>query len=95
MQCLAALLALFFPRLVIILLVIFSDYIGNGFGGSVLWPLLGFIFAPFTTLAYAFGMNENGSISGWYLVLVIIAVLADLGVLGGSGAQAKRRKRID
>lgn len=92
MQCLAVLLALFFPRLTIILLVIFSDYIGNGFGGSVLWPLLGFIFAPFTTLAYALAMNENGAVSGWFLVILIVAVLFDLGALGGSGAQAKRRK---
>ncbi|MBM4108389.1 MAG: hypothetical protein FJ255_06180 [Phycisphaerae bacterium] len=91
MQCLAVLLALCFPRLTIVLLVIFSDYIGRGFNDSVLWPLLGFLFMPFTTLAYAASMNENGAVEGWWLVLVIVAVLADLGLIGG-GAAARRKQ---
>lgn len=91
MPCLLALLAAFFPRFVIVLLVIFSDYIGNAYQ-TVLWPLLGFFFFPFTTLAYAFAINSNGSVSGFYLVLVIIAVFMDLGATGG--AEASRRKRL-
>lgn len=90
MPCLIAIIALGFPRLVIVLMVIFSDYIGNAYQ-TVLWPLLGFFFLPLTTLAYAYGMNSNGSISGWYLALVVLAVLIDLGMLGG-GAKAGRGK---
>ncbi len=92
MPCLLAILALFFPRLVIVLLVIFGDYISSAYQG-VLWPLLGFLFMPFTTLAYAFGMNSNGSISGLYLFLVILGVLLDLGSLGGGGHVARTRQR--
>lgn len=91
MPCLVGLMAMLAPRLTIILLVIFSDYIGQAFGGKVLWPILGFLFMPLTLLAYAFGINANGGIDGWYLVLVIIAVLLDLGILGGSAKGGERK----
>ncbi len=89
MPCLVALLALVFPRLAIILVVIFSDYIGQAYQ-TVVWPLLGFFFMPLTTLAYAWAINSNGSVSGIYLVVVILAVLIDLGTLGG-GAHPRVR----
>ncbi|MCL4741946.1 MAG: hypothetical protein KJZ54_07040 [Phycisphaerales bacterium] len=92
MPCLVAAIAFFFPRLAIVLLVIFSDYIGQAYQ-TVLWPLLGFLFAPYTTLAYAFSIHSNGSVSGIYLLLVVVAVLVDLGVVGGGGASAKARIR--
>jgi len=88
MPCLVALIALFAPRVAIVLLVIFSDYIGAAYA-TILWPLLGFFFMPFTTLAYAFAMNSQGSVSGLYLALVVVAVLADLATLGG-GAHGGR-----
>ncbi len=84
MPCLVALLALLAPRITIVLLVILSDYIGDAYN-TVIWPLLGFFFFPFTTLAYAFAINEAGSVTGFHLVLVIIAVLLDLGSMGGGG----------
>lgn len=90
MPCLLALLALLTPRLVIVLLVIFSDYIGNAYQ-TILWPLLGFFFLPMTTLAYAFAINSNGSVDGIYLVLVVLAVLFDLGSLGGGGSSVRTR----
>lgn len=92
MPCLLALIAVFFPRMVIVLLFLFSDYLARAYE-TTLWPVLGFLFAPFTTLAYALGMNANaGSISGIYLIIVIIAVLMDLGAWGGSGTASRRRR---
>jgi hypothetical protein len=91
MPCLVALIALIFPRLVIVLVVIFSDYIGRAYQ-TVLWPLLGFIFMPLTTLAYAWTMNTNGSVSGGAFVVVLVAALIDLGMMGGS-SRARRRRR--
>jgi len=88
MPCLLALIALFFPRFVIILLVIFSDYIGRAYRND-LWALLGFVFMPCTTLAYAWGINSHGPIDGIYLVVMILAVLLDLGILG-NGERARR-----
>ncbi len=88
MSCLVALIALAFPRLAIILVVIFSDYIGRAYDG-ILWPLLGFIFLPSTTLAYAWAINANGEVSGMYLAVVVLAVLLDLGLLGGGAHRAR------
>jgi hypothetical protein len=90
MPCLIAILALFTPRLAIILVVIFSDYLGQAYQ-TVIWPLLGFIFMPTTTLAYAWAINSHGSVSGPWLVVVVLAVLIDLGLLG-TGARSGRRK---
>jgi hypothetical protein len=89
MPCLLAGVAFFFPRLVIILLVIFGSWIGTAYQ-STLWPLLGFFFMPYTTLAYALAMhNNNNSVSGLYLVIVVIAVLFDLGSWGGGGHSSR------
>jgi len=91
MPCLLALLALLFPRVVIALLALFSNYMSAAYD-TLLWPLVGFLFFPFTTLAYAFAMNSNaGNVSGIYLVLVIIAVLVDLGSLSGGGHSYRRK----
>ena|SRR5688572_5136855 len=94
MPCLLALMALFVPRLVIVLLVLLSDYIGHAYQNTVAYPLiplLGFIFFPITTLAYAWAINSNGSVDGIYLVALIVAVVLDLGLLGG-GEKARRTR---
>jgi hypothetical protein len=94
MPCLVGCLALFTPRLAIVLVVIFSDYIGQAYQ-TWIWPLLGFFFMPLTTLAYAWAINAHGSVSGVYLVAVVLAVLIDLGLLGtgAHGGQHKWRKK--
>ena len=66
-------LALMAPRFAIVLVVLFSDYIGRAYE-TVLWPFLGFLFMPLTTLAYAWAINSRGSVEGFQLVVVVIAV---------------------
>ncbi len=85
MSCLLALFALITPRVVIVLLVIFSDYIGEAYDGVIL-PFLGFLFLPLTTLAYAYAQH-NGGLEGLPLVLFVIALLLDLGIIGGANKQ--------
>jgi hypothetical protein len=82
--CLIALLILFLPRTVMVVLWLFTDYLSMAFGTWV-WPLLGFFFLPTTTLAYAVAENRYGGVRGIGLVLVILGVLLDLGALGGGG----------
>jgi hypothetical protein len=89
--CLIFLISLITPRLVIIGMWLFGDYLHQAYQ-TVLWPVLGFLFAPLTTLAYAFGQNHGGEIGGLYLVLLVLAVLVDLGLLGSGGAEARRRR---
>jgi hypothetical protein len=90
MPCLLALAGFFFPRVVMVLLYLFTDYMGRAFQ-TALWPILGFLFAPFTTLAYAWAVNSQGGVQGWGLAAVIVGVLLDLGVLGG-GDRERRKK---
>ena len=88
MCCLLVLLAFVGPRLALFLLWIFTNYLSRAFDGFLL-PLLGFLFLPWTTIAFAIAQNELGGLSGIGLILVALGVLGDLGVLGG-GARSRR-----
>jgi hypothetical protein len=81
-------LALVGPRVTLFLLWLFSNYLSRAYD-SFLIPALGFIFLPWTTLAYAFAQNSLGGMSGLGLVVVILGVLVDIGILGG-GARQRR-----
>ena len=90
MPCLLALIGIFFPRVLIVVLFFFSTWLQTAYAGvSIIWPVLGFLFMPFTTLAYALAMHAAGGVEGLYLILVIIAVVMDIGALGG-GASGTR-----
>ena len=91
MPCLVISIAVFFPRVVLIIIAIFTKWISASFD-TMLWPIVGFLFMPYTTLAYMAAMlNNNHTVSGGWLALVIIAAVVDL---GGQGKSARRRKRI-
>ena len=90
MPCLFALLAYFAPRFAIVLLVVFSDYLGTAYQ-SVLVPFLGFLFFPLTTLGYAWAKHSHGSVEGLALAVVLLALLMDLGIIGRTAR--KRRKK--
>ncbi len=91
MGCIWLIFAMLLPRVTIVLVWLFSDYLGRAYQTAI-WPILGFIFLPTTTLAYAFAINANGSVTGWYAVLMVLAVLWDIGHGGGSAAGAKSRR---
>jgi hypothetical protein len=92
MPCLIGCLALSAPRFAIVLVVFFSDYIGRAYE-TTLWPFIGFLFLPLTTLAYAWAINSRGSVAGMHLFVVLVAVLFDLGVVGGSASKRQRRHK--
>jgi hypothetical protein len=85
-------LAYLFPRIVIALVWLFSQYFSVY--KTVIWPVLGFVFMPLTTLAYAYAINAHGSLDGVYLVVFVVAVLMDLGT-HGTGPLRRRRRRED
>jgi hypothetical protein len=82
-------MALSAPRLALAIVFVFSNYLGRAYQ-SALWPLLGFFFMPLTTLAYAWAINRHGSVDGLYLIAVVLAVLIDLGIIGGSASNRYR-----
>lgn len=84
-----AILGLITPRVIIVVLWIFTSYLGRAFE-SVIWPVLGFFFLPTTTLMYAVAENSFDGLRGWGLFIFVLGVLADFGIIGG-GARAGRR----
>ncbi len=90
MPCLVTLLALIFPRIVLLCVFLFSHYLERAYHGLLL-PFLGFIFLPITTLAYAWLMNTHRPIAGLNLVLLIVAVVLDLGGLGRGEHERRNR----
>ena len=82
MPCLLGCLAFLAPRVMLVILF-FQGYLERAYA-TVIWPLLGFVFMPLTTIAYAWAKNSHGSVEGGYFVVVILAVLADLGVIGSA-----------
>lgn len=91
MPCCLLALAAVFPRIALVVMWL-GGYGGRAFD-TVLWPVLGFIFMPFTACAYAIGMNEAGGFQGWTLALLIIGIVFDLSHHSGSGYYRTRYRR--
>ncbi len=90
--CLVVAVLLGLPRIVLAGIWLLTPWIGRAYDGWV-WPLLGFLFLPYTTLAYTAAMLHNDHrLDGVWLVIVIVAVLVDLGVIGKAGHQGHRRR---
>jgi hypothetical protein len=45
---------------------------------------------PLTTLAYAWAVNTNETVTGIYLVVVVIAAIIDLGLTGKGAHEGKK-----
>ena len=90
MPCLLLLLTLAFPRVVIVLLYLFSDFLERAYHSLVI-VVIGFLFLPVTTIVYAWVVNSHHPVEGLYLVAVIISVLIDLGLIG-HGARSRRAR---
>ncbi len=88
MPCLAACLVLLFPRVAIVVLYLFTNFLERAYHGMLL-PLLGFLFLPLTTIVYAYMVNSGISTNGAGIVWVVLAVLIDLGAIGG-GYRSRR-----
>jgi hypothetical protein len=88
MCCVLVLLAFVGPRIVLFLLWLFTNYLSRAFDGFLL-PLIGFLFLPWTTIAFAIAQNELGGANGIGILVIALGFLADIGVLGG-GAQGRR-----
>ena len=88
MGCLIVLFGLALPRILMVFIWLFSNGFDRTFN-SVFWPFLGFIFMPYTTLAYMLAMLQNGALNGIWLIFFIIAVFIDL----GQGGHASHRTR--
>ena len=83
MPCLLLILILAFPRVAIALLWFLTNFFSGVYHG-ILIPLLGFIFLPLTLLVYTYiARNYPGPLSTQEFVVLFIAVILDLGLVGG------------
>jgi len=89
MPCLVLIIVLAFPRVALVLLFLFTHYLERAYHGLIL-PLIGFFFLPLTTLAYAWLTNSHRPMEGVNLIILIVAVVIDVGGLGG-GEWHRRR----
>ena len=91
-MCFIALLGLLAPRIVFFLLWLFTPaFVLAPFAGIWIWPLLGIILLPTTTLAYCWAAAMGyafGSVSG--LFLLAVGLLIDVGLFGAGRGVARR-----
>ncbi len=87
--CLLLVLVLAGPRIVLVCMFLFSNYLERAYHGLIL-PILGFFLLPLTTIAYAWLMNTHRPIEGVNLVILIVAVVVDLGGIGGGAAKNRQ-----
>ncbi len=82
MPCLLAIVILAFPRVVLILMWLFSTVLQRAYHGLLI-PVLGFIFLPITTIVYAWMVTQHMPLAGANLIILVVAVLLDAGSHGG------------
>ncbi|HJS19798.1 MAG TPA: hypothetical protein VJ785_13710 [Anaerolineales bacterium] len=79
MPCLFALFAGFFPRLgTLFIWIARPNLFSAAFGGSWLWPILGIIFLPFTTLMYVILWSPGIGLTAYDWFWLILAVVLDI-----------------
>ena len=77
MGCLASGVAAFVPRLVLAVWWLFGSKVDDAFGSWV-WPLLGLIFLPWTTLAIVIAWQPGGLSGNGDVLLVFVGVVLDI-----------------
>ncbi len=80
------------PRLAIVLWWAFDTGRWSAAFDSFWWPLVGILFLPWTTLAYAL-VAPYGGVAGADWVWLVLAVLIDLASHAGSGRYGTRSRR--
>jgi len=93
--CVAVLVAFIGPRIAMIVIRLVSHWFTDAFE-TWYWPLLGWIFLPYTTLIYmlfmVFNHHDLGTLG---TVFVVLGVLIDIGVIGGGSRHRHVRTASD
>lgn len=86
-MCLVIFALIFSPRIVMVIWWLLDMARWAATFDTVLLPILGFLLAPWTTLMYV--LVAPGGVGGLDWLLLGIAVLVDLGSLGGGAARRR------
>lgn len=86
MGCLFAVFAGLFPRAATLLIWLARpNLFSAAFGDSWIWPVLGIIFLPFTTLMYVLLWSPTVGLTSWDWMWLILAVFLDISHYVSSG----------
>ena len=80
-------LILAFPRVILLAMYFFTTLLSRAYD-NLLIPILGFLFLPITTIAYALMVDQHIALTGANLLILLVTVLLDLGS-GGSGLRRR------
>jgi len=90
MCCLVSSLFLLGPRAAIVVWYLIQPLRWEATFSTFVWPLLGFLFLPWTTLAYV--VVAPGGVVGADWILLLLGVLVDIaGYAGGYGNRGRAR----
>lgn len=81
-MCLFAIVLLLGPRLGLLYMWLFQTTRFNAAFDAIFWPMLGFLFLPWTTLMYIF--ISPGGLGGWDWFWLGLMFIADIASYGGS-----------
>jgi len=76
------------PRIALAIWWIFGEKVDAAFG-SFIWPLLGLVFLPWTTLFYVIAWSAIGGVSGAEWLFVALGVALDVGTYSARSAKAR------
>ena len=88
MCCLALTAGLIGPRIALLVWWIFGDRVDMAFD-SWIWPLLGLLFLPWTTLAYLLVWSPVVGVNGGEWIVVAIGFAGDVLTYSGRAARAR------
>jgi hypothetical protein len=87
MGCLLAIFAGMFPRFALLIFWVARPERMDDTFTTLLWPLLGVIFLPFTTLIYVLLYVPGPGVTGWDWWWIALALVLDVGHWGASASQ--------
>ena len=90
MCCFITVLFLFGPRLAAVIWYLVDPARWNAAFSTLILPCLGFVFLPWTLLAYVAVWTVAG-VQGFGWVIIGLGVLADIATWGGGGYGNRRR----
>ena len=88
MCCLALVAGFLGPRLALFMWWVFGSKVDAAFD-TWIWPLLGLIFLPWTTLAYVLAWGPMNAVSGAGWLVVALGFAADIATYSARAAKSK------
>ncbi len=88
--CLVTFFGVAMPRIIMTIIFFVTNWFENSYTTKI-WPILGFIFCPYTSLAYmTIMLNNDHRLEGSWVLLLILGIILDF--LGQAAASASQQE---